>query len=373
MSIMNNLDEIVESCLYRLERGFTSIEECVTQYPECAELEDLLRAAQLLRELDQPLMPVLDKSAVRQQVLSHFKSHVKPMPQNRSSRRWWRWAIAAVLTVVLVTTSGTGLVHAAKAAVPGDILYGFKRTLEQTEVAFAAPAARAEVFNQIAYTRLAEVTTLSLRGQAISKAFIEDTLVSLDTALSLQPDPTTRQMLRAQALAVIEQARVHGTINNATAASLSTVVSSGDRNLQVNLLTSTPTATSTVLSFSNFPTKVNTNTPTASFTFTFTPTATTTYTATVMETPSLTPSDTATPEPTETDEPTFTPTPTFTLTPPSPTPTDGPSDTPTFDQTRRPTHPPHPTNIPPTNKGGGNGNGDGNGNGGGKKTPGKGK
>lgn len=121
----NDLETILDTCLYQIEDGESNIEECVARYPEHArELEPLLRAATQLARGREVVPDPAYKARTRTQLNVYMQQH----PQHkRVSPILLRFSIALVTMLLLFVASGTAF---AQTALPGDAFYNWKLTSE---------------------------------------------------------------------------------------------------------------------------------------------------------------------------------------------------------------------------------------------------
>jgi len=125
---MTNINNVLEDCLARIERGELSAEECLKLHPEqSAELRPLLAAASKLA----PLKDLKVRSEFRVLNRSRLLQHMADHPRRNSG---WSSSLAlryglgvAALTLAFVG-AGTAL---AQQALPGDALYRWKLASEQ--------------------------------------------------------------------------------------------------------------------------------------------------------------------------------------------------------------------------------------------------
>jgi len=122
----NDLETILDTCLYQIEEGEASIEECLALYPEhAAQLQPLLQAATKLRRT----RDVVPDPGYRMRARSQLNIYMQQNPQRkRVSPVLWRFSIAFVTVMMLFLASGTAF---AQKALPGDKLYNWKLTSEQ--------------------------------------------------------------------------------------------------------------------------------------------------------------------------------------------------------------------------------------------------
>src|SRR5512140_202174 len=101
----NDLEAILDICLYQLEDGESDIDECLARYPEHAgELKPLLRAATKLSIAREVLPDPSYKARARTQLNVYMQQH----PQRRQvSPLFWRFSIVLVTVLTLFLLSGT--------------------------------------------------------------------------------------------------------------------------------------------------------------------------------------------------------------------------------------------------------------------------
>lgn len=121
----NDLETILDTCLYQIEEGDSSIDECLARYPEHAtQLQPLLVAATKLAR-GREVMP---DPSYKMRARSQLNVYMQRNPQRkRVSPVFWRLSIAFVTMVTLFLASGTAF---AQQALPGDALYTWKLTSE---------------------------------------------------------------------------------------------------------------------------------------------------------------------------------------------------------------------------------------------------
>lgn len=138
-----NLNDALEICLQEIENG-AEIETALMRFPDLAdELRPILEASVQARALSapQPSAEVVRKNRAKVLQRAAEMREVK----TRSVRRW-NWIaplrrLATTLAVLaLVFASGTSLVGAAAASLPGDDLYPVKRSWEDLQLFFAFDA-----------------------------------------------------------------------------------------------------------------------------------------------------------------------------------------------------------------------------------------
>src|SRR5512139_569018 len=121
----NDLETILDTCLYQIEDGEANLDECLARYPEHAvQLEPLLKAATRLSRGREVLPDPAYKARARTQLNVYMQQHPQ---RKRVSPVLWRFAIAAMTVLLLFVASGTAF---AQTALPGDAFYNWKLTSE---------------------------------------------------------------------------------------------------------------------------------------------------------------------------------------------------------------------------------------------------
>ncbi len=385
--------EILEVCLRAVQRGETSIEECVRRYPEFKALGALLRSALALRTLGAEELNAESRAALERRLRAAYALRVSP------PKRWLPRALAAVATITFVFGIMTLLAVGSSASLPNEPLYGVKRAVERLALVLEGSSPR--LLAAHARERLRELEQLAVQGSAVSEAALEDAFASLQRALDALPNGAERDSLRARGIETLELLARLQPANSARALRLagallptSTATPEDSVAAQASATpTSTPTSSPTLTAtpsptLTSTPTLSPTRTPTPmpsatvlmviitlptqppsatpSLTPTRTPTAilptaapplvsplpTLPPTATPFVLPPVLPTDTPRPTSIGTPSPTATPTATFTPTQsPTPTPTETPTETltptPTETPTETPTLPPCDPLAPP--------------------------
>ncbi|RPI93562.1 MAG: hypothetical protein EHM40_09445 [Chloroflexi bacterium] len=121
----NDLETILDTCLYQIEEDESNIAECLARYPEHAsELKPLLAAATKLARGREVVPDPAFKARARTQLDVYMQQH----PQRKHvSPVFWRFSIAVVTVLLLFVASGTAF---AQTALPGDAFYTWKLTSE---------------------------------------------------------------------------------------------------------------------------------------------------------------------------------------------------------------------------------------------------
>lgn len=130
--------QLIEECLQRLESG-ENLETVLASHPAQSEaLRPLLLGAQAARYNGDNLPPVSGQMRSRAQFLEAAATQAQP-------RRWRlfslpRFANALLLAVMIILTGMFASTLASARALPGQPLYGVKRSVEQVQLVLAGDA-----------------------------------------------------------------------------------------------------------------------------------------------------------------------------------------------------------------------------------------
>ena len=164
---MTEIYDILETCLQELDKG-AEVESLLSRIPEHAkELRPILEASIHARRMavSAPSLEVLRRSRAKivQRTAELRKS--KSNPRKRAIPIFQRLAISIVLAALFLI-SGTGLVRASSAALPGENLYPVKRSWEGLRLFFTFDAVqRTSLENEFENERLEEVSDLIAEGR----------------------------------------------------------------------------------------------------------------------------------------------------------------------------------------------------------------
>ena len=174
-------DELImalDECLTAIASG-TTVEAAVARYPALAdELRPMLEAAQAAGASSAPAaIPHAVQMSSRAGFLARaaeLRAGASPasrrgfLKQLLTTRAW-----ATGLAVVLALVIGTyGVVSASAPSLPGDTLYGVKRTVEQVEMSLAPdPQTRAQLEEQFAVRRVEETRALTAQKREAQVEF----------------------------------------------------------------------------------------------------------------------------------------------------------------------------------------------------------
>jgi hypothetical protein len=127
---MNDLEQVLEDCLKRLAEGRSSVEECLSSYPEhAAQLEPLLQNAAGLIQVNREIhISPIFKSRGRAKLTLHMIDHPHRQPRKMFVFAWRH--LAAGTAVLMLALLSVGTVR-AQSALPGDLFYAWKLTSER--------------------------------------------------------------------------------------------------------------------------------------------------------------------------------------------------------------------------------------------------
>ncbi len=275
-------------CLSALDQG-EAIDQILARYPdEAAKLRPLLVTAQsmpALRMEPSEAMKMKSRDAFLQQAaaLNHSK--------HRAVGFWPRFVTSLTAAIMVIAIVGVGAFAASSSALPGDPLYGLKRTIETARLVLSPDSlSRGALAAQFDQTRVSEVKALITASRSTNVEFggtiesiqnntwlVAGITVLLNSSTSVTGIPLTGS-----------RAQVIGTSSSSGVAASSITIEAN-----TPPPTPTPAPSPTPTPFGPSPRIENTPTPEPGVT----PTPTITFTR--MLTPTVAP--TATPQPTETE------------------------------------------------------------------------
>ena len=166
----DNLTNILASCLEAIEQGERTVEGCLELYPAHREtLQPLLDTATALKaRADFAPRPGF-REASRARLVKRLGPH-QPSPAGHpvhrsghkrlpvfSRKLAMSWAIILALVVSLL---GAGTVYASGSALPGDLLYPVKLSVEHIRLSIADDAGEVSLATEFLQTRLDEIQAL---------------------------------------------------------------------------------------------------------------------------------------------------------------------------------------------------------------------
>ena len=153
----------VIECLSGLEQG-ESIEQILARYPEdVAELRPILAAAAALYELRMEPSEAM-KMKSRKDFLAQAES-LRSKPSRKAFGFVPRFAAGIAAVAVALGVLGTGAVAASGSAMPGDPLYGIKRTVENVQLNLTGSSQRDALLQQFEQRRRDEASKLLDAGR----------------------------------------------------------------------------------------------------------------------------------------------------------------------------------------------------------------
>ena len=214
---MNNLYEALEVCLREIERG-ASIEAALLRYPDLAdELRPILEASVDAANIAVPLPSETAVQRNRAKVLQRA-AQMREAKAKSSQRTWFvslRRLVVTVVVLLVFSVSGTGLVRASSATVPGDNLYPVKRTWEDMLVAFTFNLQQRDALEvEHENERLQELQELFAEGRSAKVDFngsITGQNGNLWVVSNISVMISDQTELRGQGISVGSAVRVKGT------------------------------------------------------------------------------------------------------------------------------------------------------------------
>jgi hypothetical protein len=299
------VEETLEVCLAALERGQSTVEECLSLYPELApELEPLLHTARRLEKAYAAGLSPLYVQAARQRFLATMARRRQRRLAAQPVRHSWRWVPAAVGSVALV---GFAVWASVLALGGGGSHEPSMSVAEITPTSTPVATVAGDIQGQVARVQdqLEQIRTGVESGTVEPVAIQqlkEDTaalVASLDQTQALEPEAMSQiGELFADQEKVLSEAKEK--VPLLPAEDLDEIIRiAGAGRAKVEELLS-PTATAT-------PSATPTAPPSATPSATLTPTATPEESPTPTVTPAVTPSATVTAEATPTEVPQPTP------------------------------------------------------------------
>jgi hypothetical protein len=124
---MNEFDVILEECVDLIASGETSLEECLSNYPEyAAQLEPILITLLCLQEEGRDVVP---PPALRARIRGELEQVMKDNPKEKSRIPVFFWQMALSVSVLALALVMTSTVFAQE-ALPGERLYTWKLASE---------------------------------------------------------------------------------------------------------------------------------------------------------------------------------------------------------------------------------------------------
>jgi hypothetical protein len=196
----NDLETILDTCLYQIEKGKSNIDACLQRYPEQAqELKPLLMAATRLARCRELVPEPSYKLRARTELNVYMQRH----PQRRRvSPLFWRFSIVLVTVLTLFIVSGTAF---AQGALPGDAFYNWKLTSESVWRLTSADPLGVDI--SLSNRRMNELVVLTHSGDELRRERAIKNYEKLLVKFNAEQDPKKRArilpILRSQHQALI--------------------------------------------------------------------------------------------------------------------------------------------------------------------------
>ncbi len=157
----NKLLTALEDCLQAIQEG-ADPQTVLARYPDLAdELRPLLESAQDARQFDQSPVSPKTINRGRDQLLAQVREARKKQRTRMAVWPFRRLPFAIALVLVVMVLAGTGLVTVSASSLPGDPLYGIKRTSENVQLQLAfSPSQKAALQDEFSVRRIDEAESL---------------------------------------------------------------------------------------------------------------------------------------------------------------------------------------------------------------------
>lgn len=154
-----DLEKIIESCLEKIEKKISTLEDCLKAYPQYREeLEPILLSAQMLKNVS-PLTPPEFKVALREKFLTKARGKARKRESIFKLPRHKAVALLLAATLILLLV-GIGYA-ASRETNPNSPLYPVKIALEKVKSVFARePSQKLKLHLENANRRLQELKIL---------------------------------------------------------------------------------------------------------------------------------------------------------------------------------------------------------------------
>lgn len=167
----DEIADLLDQCLTRIERGEATVESCLAAHPEhAAELRPVLMTAAAVRSVDIPDPAASAQARIRARVLA--AAAPRPMPVRRRPL-WQPVATAGVALALLAVLAVPLTALQSRSAVPGDWNYGLKRAGERVRLAVTvSDDERRSVHLALAERREREIQSLLRQNRAEDIPFV---------------------------------------------------------------------------------------------------------------------------------------------------------------------------------------------------------
>ena len=184
-------EKVLEVCIEKIEHGYTTIEECMSEYPQYQnELREMLPLVNSLKTLKSMKASRSFSNNARNRLIENlpnipvtffvFIRHLYKKPLFYLRRRLYMPQI--IISILVVLSLLVGGSYTVQAAGPGDLLYDLDRAIEQTRLRLTEDPLKSITLQlQQATERLEEAET-KLRKGRVDDAL--EALVAYDEALT---------------------------------------------------------------------------------------------------------------------------------------------------------------------------------------------
>ncbi len=205
------VEDALDACIERMKLG-ASLDVCLAEHPaEAEELRPLLETVQSMQGGLRPEPRAAARAAGRARVEAE-------MARRRSKTGWSPIGVAAHLrvwaataTAIVVFAGGFGVVRASSDSLPGDTLYGVKRTVERVQLSWPlrSDESKARFSEHLARRRTNELIRLSAHGEPeVLTKLSEKVERNLDRATNLTIKQADEDFVAVDIAAVEEIAKV---------------------------------------------------------------------------------------------------------------------------------------------------------------------
>lgn len=308
---------ILDDCLTRLLDGATTLDACLTQYPQYADqLQQDLNIALLANQIQVPEMPTQAVDTLEQRLLRDFNrprtatrpSAIRQTRIQRMAMPYMRLAAGLAIVFALLLGTGGGTVMASANTLPGDTLYSVKLAWEQVILLLASIVNQSDdVRLHLTRVRASEIEELLAQGRLSNDVLDHFYFTAESAVISVNPDNVDEVIQLMNEIRPAFEDTVLLQTDDARRFRILRILSPqmDDNGLLVlpqddDLL---PVPEETLAPASATPTATITATPTMTGTATQTPTETATPTLTLTRTPTPSRTPTGLPSATATDSP----------------------------------------------------------------------
>jgi hypothetical protein len=162
----------LEDCLQSMQNG-DSQDAVLARYPgHSAELRSLLDASQIAQGIDRDPIPQKVLSTGRLHLLAQVDEARKKRASHKAISPLMRFSLVTGFVLVFLIAGGNGLLTASASSLPGDPLYGIKRTAENAHLMFTFnPAQKLALEDEYYQLRINETEALLANQRTVQVKF----------------------------------------------------------------------------------------------------------------------------------------------------------------------------------------------------------